>query len=341
MRVPILLAPMAGSNPPALAAAVANAGGFGAFGALTATPAGILDWARTFRAASNGGFQINLWVPDPPPARDPAREAQALATLSALAGAPQPDPGPGPFTHDFAAQCAALVEAAPAVASSVMGLFPPAVVAALKARGIAWFAAVATLADARAAEAAGADAVLCQGAEAGGHRAAFTPEGGEAATIGLFALLPQVVDAVRIPVIAAGGIMDGRGVAAALTLGASAAALGTAFLRTPEAGTHPAWAAALAATAPEDTVLTRAFSGRLGRGIRNAVTEAFAGGVAPAEYPVQRAMMAPVRAAAERAGDITRMQAWAGQGAARATTDPAAEVVRRIWAEAEALLPQA
>ena len=148
-----------------------------------------------------------------------------------------------------------------------------------------------------------------------------------------------MVDAVGIPVIAAGGIMDGRGIAAALTLGASAVQMGTAFLRCPETRISPHWAAALAQAKPEDTVLTRGFSGRLARGIRNAVTEAFSGDMSPAPYPVQRALMVKVRAAAEAAGDASRMQAWAGQGAAMSTAEPAGELVRRLWAEAQALLP--
>ncbi|MBX6746493.1 MAG: nitronate monooxygenase, partial [Acetobacteraceae bacterium] len=190
------------------------------------------------------------------------------------------------------------------------------------------------------AEAAGADAVVAQGAEAGGHRGSFEDTEAEHTLNGLFALLPQVADAVSVPVIAAGGIMDGRGIAAALTLGASAVQMGTAFLRCPEAAIHPVWAAALAQAKPEDTVLTRAFSGRLARGIRNRVTEAFSGGdLAPAPYPVQRALMAKVRAAAEAAQDASRMQVWAGQGAALSRAEPADALVRRLWTEAEALLP--
>jgi nitronate monooxygenase len=340
LRSPILQAPMAGSCPPALAAAVANAGGLGGFGALQATPAAIGDWAAQFRARSNGAFQVNLWIPESAPPRDPVQEGQVREALSRLAGIPVPDPGPGPFLPDFDAQVEAILAAAPAVVSSIMGLFPPAVVAALKARGIGWIAVATTIAEARAAEAAGADAVVAQGAEAGGHRGSFENAAAETTQVGLFVLVPQMADALRIPVIASGGIMDGRGIAAALTLGASAVQLGTAFLRTPEAATHPAWSAAIARTAPEDTVLTRAFSGRLARGIRNQMTEAFAGpDLKPVPYPVQRAIMAPVRAAAEQAGEAGRMQAWSGQGAAMARDEAAGALTRRLWAEAEALLP--
>ena len=339
LRAPILQAPMASASPPALAAAVANAGGMGGCGALSSSPAGIRDWCADFRDRSNGGFQINLWIPDPPPIRDAAHEARVRERLAPLAGAPVPEAGTGPFLPDFAEQCAAILEAAPTVASSIMGLFPPEVVAGLKARGIAWFANVTTVAEARAAEAAGADAVVAQGAEAGGHHGSFEDAAAEHTLNGLFALLPQVADAVAIPVIAAGGIMDGRGVAAALTLGASAVQPGTAFLRCPEAAISPAWAAAIGRAKPEDTVLTRGFSGRLARGIRNHVTEAFRGELRPAPYPVQRALMATVRAAAEAAQDATRMQAWAGQGAALSRAEPADALVRRLWGEAQALLP--
>jgi nitronate monooxygenase len=339
LRLPILQAPMAGTCPAPLAAAVASAGGMGGLGALLNNPEQIRAWAADFRAQSNGTFQINLWVPDPAPLRDPAHEARVREVLSGLAGTAVPDAGPGPFTADFAAQVEAILEARPPIASAMMGVFPPEVAARLAERGIAWFGCATTVAEGRAAEAAGAAAVVAQGAEAGGHRGSYDQAAAEGQLNGLFALLPQVVDAVRIPVIAAGGIMDGRGIAAALTLGASAVQMGTAFLRCPETSLNPHWAAALARAQPEDTVLTRGFSGRLARGIRNAVTEAFAGELAPAPYPVQRALMLKVRAAAEAAGDASRMQTWAGQGAAMGTAEPAGELVRRLWAEAEALLP--
>jgi nitronate monooxygenase len=176
--------------------------------------------------------------------------------------------------------------------------------------------------------------------EAGGHRGAFDAAKAERELVGLMALVPAVLDAVGVPVIATGGIADGRGVAAALTLGASAAMIGTGFLRCPEARLHPAWADALAKTAPEGTILSRAFSGRPGRSIATDYTRAAMGppAPAPAGYPVQRGLTTPMRDEAERAGDIQRMQAWAGQSAALARAEPAGELIERIWNEAQALL---
>lgn len=336
LRVPILQAPMASASPPALAVAVANAGGMGGLGALQMDPAQIAGWASTFRAGSNGAFQVNLWAPDAPPTRDPDREDAARAAFARLG--PEPPPlGDGPFLPDFAAQQAALLAARPAVVSTIMGLWEPDFVAELKQRGILWISNATTLAEARAAEAAGADAVVAQGAEAGGHRGSFTPEAADAQLIGLFALLPRLADALSIPVVAAGGVMDGRGVAAALALGASAVQMGTALLRCPETGLPTGYSTSLSEAAPEDTVLTRAFSGRLARSIRNEVTRAFET-VAPAPYPLQRNLSAPMRAAALAENDPGRMQLWAGQGAAMARAEPAADLVRRVWAEAEALL---
>lgn len=232
LEVPILLAPMAGACPPSLSIAVANAGGMGAGGMLLQQPAAIAAWMAEFRAGSKGPVQLNLWVPDPPPRREPTHEASVREFLSGW-GPPVPPAAGDAMPPDFTDQCTALLDAAPPVISSVMGLFPPDFVARLKDKGVLWFAAVSTVAEALAAEAAGADVIMAQGAEAGGHRAAFDAEKAEQRMVGLVSLLPAVVDAVRVPVVATGGIADGRGVAAALALGASAVQVGTAFLRCP------------------------------------------------------------------------------------------------------------
>jgi nitronate monooxygenase len=176
--------------------------------------------------------------------------------------------------------------------------------------------------------------------EAGGHRGCFDAAEAERQLVGLFALVPAVVDTVKIPVVATGGIADGRGVAAALLLGASAAQIGTALLRCPEAKLHPAWADALSRTAPEDTVISRAFSGRAGRSIAtDYVRAATAIGAPPlAPYPIQRGLTAAMRSEGQRVGDANRMQVWAGQSARLARAEPAGQVLREIWEGARNLL---
>lgn len=339
LRVPILLAPMAGACPASLSIAVANAGGLGSCGALLMQPAAIKAWASEVRAGSNGGFNLNLWIPDPPPMRDAAAEDAVRAFLGGWGPEVAREAGDA-NPPEFAAQCEALLEIGPTIISSIMGVYPAAFVERMKARDIKWFANATTVAEAKSAEAAGADVIVAQGMEAGGHRGAFDAAKAPTELVGLFALLPAIVDAVKVPVVATGGIADARGIAAALMLGASAVQIGTGFLRCPEAKLAPAWADAIGRTLPEQTLLTRAFSGRPGRAVATAYARAATASDAPnpAPYPVQRGLTQALRDAGTKANDIDRMQAWSGQSARLAQAKPAGDVVRELWTGAQALL---
>ena len=330
---------MAGACPPSLSVAVANAGGLGACGALSMQPQEIKAWSDEFRRGSAGKFQINLWIPDPPPLRDSELEQRQREFLANWGPAVQAEAGDARLP-DFDAQCQAMLNAAPMAISSIMGLYPAGFVAEMKARGILWFATATTVAEARAAEAAGADAIIAQGMEAGGHRGAFRAEEAERQMVGLISLVPQVVDAVSVPTIAAGGIGDARGIAAALILGASAVMIGTGFLLCPEAKTHSAYVERLARTEAHETMITRAFSGRPGRSVATAYARAAGDADAPraTSYPVQRGLTRAMREAALQAGDADRMQLWAGQSAKLARDRPVGELCSEFWEAVRGML---
>jgi nitronate monooxygenase len=343
LEVPLIQAPMAGACPPELAIAVAEAGGMGAVGAVGDSPSAIEDWVRRFREGSSRPFQVNLWIPDTPSSED-SGEDRSRRFLERF-GAPGEAAGPPPA---FAEQCEALLAASPTVISSIMGVFDPPMVERIHAAGISWFACATTLEEARAAEDAGADAVVAQGIEAGGHRGTFDPAAAESTAVGLTALVPQLVDALRVPVVAAGGIADGRGLAAALVLGASAVQVGTAFLRSPEAGIAETWAESLAAAAPETSVLTRAYSGRPGRAVPTPFVRAWSGDGAPppALYPVQRGLVAQWRRgqatgaeqATTGAAVVDAVNHWAGQSSRLARAEAATVITEQMWRSARELL---
>jgi nitronate monooxygenase len=343
LRIPVLLAPMAGACPPALSIAVASAGGLGGCGAVAMAPAAIRAWASEFRAGCRDGpFQVNLWVAEGAPVRDAAVEDAMRAFLGQWGPVVAAEAG-NYSRPDFTAQCEALLEVGPTAISSIMGLYPAAFVQRMKARGIRWVATITTVTEARLAAAAGADALVAQGMEAGGHRGAFDGSRAERELVGLAALLPAVVDAVKVPVIAAGGIADARAVAAALIFGASAVSVGTGFLRCPEARLPSAWADAIGTSLPEETLITRAFSGRPGRSIATEYARAAAAPGAPpaAAYPVQSGLTQAMRTRALEANSLDGISAWAGQSAARAQVRPAADVARELWSGARALLEPA
>ncbi len=340
IALPIVQGPMTGADTPALAAAVSEAGGLGMLGCGMRSPAAMAEAAAEVRRRTAQPFGMNLFVQaTPAPDADTVREAlDRLAPLYAEFGL-QPAV-PAQWCEDFAAQFEALVEARPAVASFTFGILDARQVERLQAAGCTVIGTATTVAEARAWADVGADAVCASGLEAGGHRGTFLA-GFEASMVGTLALVPQCVDALAgLPVIAAGGIMDGRGIAAAQALGAQGVQMGTAFLACPESAIVPAYRAALAAAGETDTRITRVFSGRPARGIVNATMERLAAfeAAVPA-YPVQNALMGPVRKAAAAQGRADALALWAGQGVAAARPMPAGELVavlEREWRAAVA-----
>lgn len=334
LDIPIIMAPMAGACTTELAAAISNAGGIGSCGALLMSPEQISHWVGDFKSQSNGKLMINNWIPGPEPERNEQHEAALRSFLTKFGPKVAPEAADSQ-SISFAKQCDSMLSTRPSVISSIMGLYPSNFVKQMKMEGIKWFATITSVSEALIAEQAGADALVVQGLEAGGHRGNFLSGYDRAA--GLVALIPAVCDAVTIPVIATGGIADSRGVSAALMLGASAVQIGTGFLRTPEASISPAWAEAIQKTRPEDTKITTSFSGKPGRAIENQYTIAAHdnSNPVPAPYPIQAALTKEMCDQATKLNDIDHMQAWAGQAASLAQSEAAQELVLKIWTKAE------
>lgn len=282
---------------------------------------------------------MNNWIPDPLPVRDEIQEERIRRFISSWwtdANFEKP-PSNQP---DFEAQFEAMVAAEPTAISSIMGIYPEIMINHMKSAGIFWLATATTVDEAILAEQAGADAIVAQGFEAGGHRGTFDAPEAFAVSAGLFSLLPAIVDAVEVPVVATGGIADSRGIAAAIMLGASAVQIGTGFLRTPQAAIPSAWADAIGSTLPDRTILTRAFTGRLGRSVATDYARAAESPDAPepAPYPVQRQLTSGMTTEARQKNDLSRIQAWAGQSGYLASEIHAGELTSQLWKGAHKLL---
>jgi nitronate monooxygenase len=332
---PIVQAPMAGGpTTPELVAAVSNAGALGSLGAAYLSGAAIRAAVAAVRERTARPFSINLFIPErAAPDLGRVEAAQAiLAPYRAELGIPTP-PLPSPLIVPFEEQIEATLDARPALLSFAMGTLDPKWVRAFHERGTLIAGTATTVAEARILEGAGVDAIVAQGSEAGGHRGTFAAPW-DRSLVGTMALVPQIVDAVRIPVIAAGGIMDGRGIAAALALGAAAAQLGTAFLTCAEAGTDAVFRRALAESTDESTTVTTVFSGKAARGLRNRFSEELAPRAAEIPpFPLQNVLTRDIRNAAAKRGEGGLTSQWAGQASAMVRSMTAGELVAALVGE--------
>jgi nitronate monooxygenase len=334
---PIIPGPFGGGYSASdLVAAVSNAGGLGSFGAHHLGPDSILETAAAIRARTSRPFALNLWAsnhdpggasPDPDAVR---RVHDRLRPYFAELGF-EPSAPTARQVHDVEAQAWAVVEARPAVFSVVFGVLSAEVIAACRRRGIAVVGAATTVDEARVLEAAGVYAIVATCFEAGGHRPSFLAAA-EDSLHGTLALVPRIVDAVGVPVIAAGGIADARGVAAALALGAQAAQIGTAFLACDESGAPAIHRAQLLdAGARTTTVLSRVYTGRLARGIRNRLHDELQG-TERLPYPAQGWVIGALREAAIAQGRADLISLWSGQAAGGLTHRHAADLMAALTA---------
>lgn len=338
---PIILAPMGGATTVDLAVAACEAGALGFLASAYLTPEQIRGESRELKNRTSRPFGNNLFISPPPPG-ERVDAAGALGHLAAfhseLGLAP---PALPVFTAEgFDEKLAAVLDGGAAVFSFTFGIPSGAAMQALKDRGVFVMGTATTVDEAIALERAGADAVIAQGSEAGAHRGTFGATF-EAAMIGTVALVPQVVDAVKVPVVASGGIMDGRGIAAALALGASAVQMGTAFLTCDEAGIAEVYKEAILNAHEENTRVTRAFSGRPARGIVNRFmeeTEGASGAGAILPYPLQNMLTRPMRNAAARQGRAEYLSLWAGQGVRLARRQSTRDLIARLLEEADAAI---
>lgn len=338
LSIPVILAPMGGDpSTPELAAAVSNAGGLGSLAAAYSNPERIAkDIARIRELTPRRLFAVNLFSPQAqlPLSGDSGAVAAFLRPYHERLGLKPPELAQKPI-ENFDDQLEAVCKAAPPIVSFTFGLLPQKATERLKAQGAYLIGTATTVEEAKQLEQAGVDAIVAQGSEAGAHRGTFAVSA-EEALIGTVALVPQIKDATGVPVIASGGIMDGRGIVAALALGASAVQMGTAFLTCKEAGTSAAYREALAKAREDQTTVTRAFSGRMARGLRNEFIEKWnAAGLTHLPYPWQNAFTQPMRRAAAAAKQSGLLSLWAGQGVRMLRERTAGQLMTELKAEIE------
>jgi nitronate monooxygenase len=338
--VPVVLGPFGGVSSVELTALVSRAGGLGSYGLYGFSGARIAAVAGELREQTDRPFALNLWLPlREAGEHDPAvfdraefdRAVSGMAELYAEAGVRPPEWPVAPLP-DFDEQVQAALDARPAALSFVFGVPPAAVVEEAHRRGIVVIGSATTVAEARALEAGGVDALVASGSEAAGHRPSFLLEA-ERSLVGGLSLIPQVVDAVGIPVIAAGGISDRRGVAAAFALGAQAVQAGTVFLATAQSAAPAIHRARIRSALANDTVLTRAMSGRLARGLPNRAVRSIEHSGAAAGFPLQNILTGVFRRAAGAGGARPELLSlWMGQSAGLARHDDAADVFAELAA---------
>jgi nitronate monooxygenase len=332
---PIIQAPMAGGpSTPELVAAVSNAGALGSLGSAYSTPEQITADIKKVRALTDKPFNVNLFAGGYAP-ESPVDAAPMLALLTEIHEALQLPPPTLPAwpKNPFAEQLQAVLEARPAVFSFTLGILETHAMARLKTTGIATFGTATTVEEGKMLEAAGVTAIVAQGAEAGSHRGTFAGPF-ESAMVPTLDLVRSLHAAVSTPIIASGGLMDGRDIAEAFTRGASAAQLGTAFLTCPEAGTSEPYRRAILAARADTTLITRAFSGRPARALLNTFIARLEGKekiILP--FPLQNALTRPMRNAAAKLGESGYLSLFVGQGVTRARAMPAAELIQRLVAE--------
>jgi len=334
-RLPVIQAPMAGFAGAELAIAALGAGAVGSLACATLSPDAVIETVATIRAAAAGPLNLNVFCHRLGPVPDSAAWEAQLAPCYVAEDLPRPTTAP-PLRRPFDAAMAEAIEAArPEFVSFHFGLPEPALLDRVRATGARLISNATTVAEARFLADKGCDAIIAQGFEAGGHAGHFL-DGHK--PVGLIALVPQIVDAVDVPVIAAGGIADERGVRAAIALGAGAVQVGTAFLRTPEASPSAPHRAALDRASADDSVFTNLFSGGLARGLHNRLIEAIGPvNAAAPPFPYAGAALAPLRAHAESEGRGDYSPLWAGQGVALARSEPAAALTRRLGLAALAI----